>query len=169
MSKHIYQRTGRHIPNTAHLNTHFLAVKNSKFTHEYNPGFPKLFFKMHLYSHLRLYLPREIFHQVLGSKFCKRFLCQTSAYNALSNKRTLGFNVALRKTRREQQQADALTMGLRRQSITITINCQSVLKYWTTCTFEHINFYPNPSFVRRIRTFVYNCRTNISSYRTVAL
>jgi hypothetical protein len=28
---------------------------------------------------------------------------------------------------------------------------------------------PNPSFVRRIRTFVHSWRTNISSYRTVAL
>jgi len=59
MSRYIYQRTGRHIPNTASLNTHFRAVKNSKFTHESNPGFPKLFFKIHLCSHQRLYLPRE--------------------------------------------------------------------------------------------------------------
>jgi hypothetical protein len=59
------------MPNTANLNTHFQAVKNSKFTHESNSGFPKLFFKIHLCSHLRLYLPREIFHQVLGLKFCK--------------------------------------------------------------------------------------------------
>jgi len=101
MSIHIYQRTGCHIPNTANLNTHFQAVKNSKFTHESNPGFPKLFFKIHLCSNLRLYLPRETFHQVLGSKFCKQSLCQRSAYNALSHKGTLEFNIALRKPRGE--------------------------------------------------------------------
>jgi len=56
--------------------------------------------------------------------------------------RTLGFNVALRKPRREQQQADALTLGLGTQSTTITINYQSVLKFRTTCTFEHYKFSP---------------------------
>jgi hypothetical protein len=54
--------------------------------------------------------------------------------------RTIGFNVALLKPWREQQ-ADAFTLGLGPQSITIT-NYRRVLKFRTTRTFEHYKFLP---------------------------